>query len=533
MVKQFKEYLGKFRLRHGHDSEKDISGQAPSHDALWPESTLVDDQLAGNAKDDNDDLASSVSSFASTVRSYDKAHSDKDTIARETTKQAPESDAENDGSTSSTEEDFPEGGLRAWSVVFGAFCGLVACFGLLNTTGVLETYIQKNQLVNESSSTIGWIFSIMLLVCFGSCVFSGIYFDRNGFKKPMIIGTIFHVAGLIGTANSTKLWHFFLAFSLCCGFGNGIAVSPLVSVSAHYFSKRRGLAIALSTVGGSIGGSVFPIMLRKFFGMESQGNDSYFGYVWGVRTLALVNLFLLILSIIICKERVYVKDDEATLKKMQKWPRWKKMINIYLLNSFDAKAFLDKRYLFCVIGTSFGELSLCCAITYFGSYVTHQGISQSDAYMLIMVINLMGIPGRWIPGLLSDYFGRFNVAIITLYGVGIVMLVGWLPFGKSLKNMYAISAFYGFFSGSIFSLLPVCCGQISKTEEFGKRYATMYCVVSLATLVSIPITGAIIGKGSSGGYDHYVLFCGLTAMASATSYVISRAYCVGWKMVRF
>lgn len=54
--------------------------------------------------------------------------------------------------------EYPEGGKKAWTVVFGCFLGLIACFGLLNTTGIIETYLENHQLHNEKSSTIGWVF---------------------------------------------------------------------------------------------------------------------------------------------------------------------------------------------------------------------------------------------------------------------------------------------------------------------------------------------------------------------------------------
>lgn len=145
-------------------------------------------------------------------------------------------------------DSFPEGGAKAWIVTFGCFMGLVACFGLLNSTGVMESHLQDNQLAKESVSTIGWLFSLFLFVCFASCIISGTYFDRNGFRTIMIIGTVFHVAGLFATANSTKYWHFILSFAIVCGFGNGIVLSPLVSVPAHYFFKRRGTALAVATI---------------------------------------------------------------------------------------------------------------------------------------------------------------------------------------------------------------------------------------------------------------------------------------------
>lgn len=426
------------------------------------------------------------------------------------------------------EDDFPEGGRQAWLVVFGSFCGFVPCFGLMNIGGVIENYIQDHQLKEESSSTIGWIFSLMFFICFSSCIFSGTYFDRNGFKAPIVVGSLLHVAGIFSLANCTKYWHFIIAFSILCGLANGILMSPLMGAPAHFFKRKRGTATALATVGGSVGGGLFPLMLRKFFSMSKEGVNDY-GYMWGIRTLGFIDLALLCVAVTLGKERLPHVVDAPRANES----RFRHILRVYLLQSLDVKAFADMKYFFCVFGTVLGELSLTSAITYYSSYAMSQGISQSDSYMLIMTINLVGIPGRWVPGFLSDVVGRFNIAIITLTSLSLIMFIGWLPFGTNLRNMYAISVLYGFFSGSIFSLLPVCCGQISKTEEFGRRYSTMYFVVSFVTLAGIPITGAIIGNKSVENYQHYVIFSAATCLASAICYVISRAYCVGFKLVKF
>jgi hypothetical protein len=55
---------------------------------------------------------------------------------------------------------YPEGGLRAWLVVFGSFCGMLASFGFMNTLGAFQTYLSTHQLKEYNESTIGWIFSV-------------------------------------------------------------------------------------------------------------------------------------------------------------------------------------------------------------------------------------------------------------------------------------------------------------------------------------------------------------------------------------
>ena len=439
-------------------------------------------------------------------------------------------DEEDSGFVSGDDDpyEYPEGGLRAWIVVFGCFCGFVACFGILNVISVIENYISDHQLSNESSSSIGWIFSLMLFMCFGSCIISGTYFDRNGFFLPVFVGTIMHVGGLLAAAQSTKIWHFILALSLVCGFGNGLLLSPLMSAPAHYFKKKRGTATAFSTVGGSIGGALFPLMLRKFYAMKRAGSP-YFGYIWGMRAVALIDLALLVIAMALSKERL----PHVTEPMKEGEPRWRYILRVYFLQSLDITAFKDLRYLFCVIGTVFGELAFSNLITYYSSYAMAWGISQGNAYLLVMVFNLVGIPGRWIPGYLSDHLGRFNVSITTLIALAIIMFVGYLPFGKNLTNFYVLTILFGFFSGTIFSLLPVCCGQISKTEEFGRRYSTMYFVVSFGNLIGVPIGGAIIGNKSQADYRHFLIFSGVIFLCSAAGFIVSRGFSIGYGLKRF
>jgi hypothetical protein len=55
--------------------------------------------------------------------------------------------------------DFPDGGLKAWTVVFGGWCGLFCTFGLINCIGVFETYYVAGPLKQYSASSVSWITS--------------------------------------------------------------------------------------------------------------------------------------------------------------------------------------------------------------------------------------------------------------------------------------------------------------------------------------------------------------------------------------
>ncbi|CCH44081.1 Riboflavin transporter [Wickerhamomyces ciferrii] len=406
--------------------------------------------------------------------------------------------------------DYPEGGLKAYLVVFGAFMGLTPCFGILNTTGAIETYISENQLKDIPSSTTSWIFSVFVFVNFTSCIFSGTYFDRNGARIPLIVGTLLCCGGLFASANCKTVWQFILAFGVLCGFGNGITLSPLVSVVPHYFNKRRGFFISIATTGGSVGGIIFPIMLRKLF-------DSV-GFAWGMRVYGFVCLGCHAFGIAFARERLpHQKSDRTKLQNVLSYA-----------SAFDFRAFKEWRYIFVVLGCTFAEISVTTTNTYFTSYARSQGTSLSTAYLLTTLVNVGGIPGRWITGFYSDKIGRFNVMISTLIFTCAVQLIILIPFGHHEGALYAFSIIWGFSTGSIFPLLSVCCGQVSRTEDFGKRYSTMYFIVAFGTMASVPIGGAIIGDRSVTSFNYFMLFTALCALAGASFYAIGKFICVGF-----
>lgn len=56
------------------------------------------------------------------------------------------------------EMDFPEGGLKAGSVVFGARCAMIPCMGLLKSLGILHAWTSTHRLKSYPEPSIGWIF---------------------------------------------------------------------------------------------------------------------------------------------------------------------------------------------------------------------------------------------------------------------------------------------------------------------------------------------------------------------------------------
>jgi hypothetical protein len=117
------------------------------------------------------------------------------------------------------EIDYPEGGLKAWSVVIGSFCAMFSIFGIINTTAVFQEYLSTHQLKNYSPGEIGWIFSVSLFLTFFGGAFVGPVFDALGPRALVLAGSICLLlsAFLLGVCTG-KLYKITIVHSLLTKF---------------------------------------------------------------------------------------------------------------------------------------------------------------------------------------------------------------------------------------------------------------------------------------------------------------------------
>ena len=126
------------------------------------------------------------------------------------------------GGSISTNQDisYPEGGLQAWLVVLGAFCGTAASIGLYNTSGLFEAYMATQLLPNQSSSKIGWIFGIYAFVTWFLGVQVGPTFDAVGPTMLMLAGSICTLGGIFSLSASIGVSTFLTIFPSQNNTGN-------------------------------------------------------------------------------------------------------------------------------------------------------------------------------------------------------------------------------------------------------------------------------------------------------------------------
>ena len=88
------------------------------------------------------------------------------------------------------EDDFPEGGLRAWLVVASAWLMLFPSFGFMVSIGTLQDYWGQNQLSYMSARDIGWIPSVFVYLSLALGIWVGPLFDRYGPRWIALTGSV-------------------------------------------------------------------------------------------------------------------------------------------------------------------------------------------------------------------------------------------------------------------------------------------------------------------------------------------------------
>ncbi|THY03825.1 hypothetical protein D6D01_10172 [Aureobasidium pullulans] len=315
----------------------------------------------------------------------------------------------------------------------------------------------------------------------------------------MIVGDIALVVALVTFSLCEEYYQFFLSLGLLGGFAAACIWTTTLVTTGHWFSKHPGIATAPVTTSGPIGGICFPVLFDALV--------PRMGFGWTVRIIALICLIMSIVALALMRTRL---PASGKIKWNTNW-----------------KIFTEKEFGLTVIAVSWIESSFLVPLAYITPYALSINMSSSTAYLLLPIMNAAQIPGRLIPGLLADRWGRFNVIILCSLLCAISVLVLWM-FATTEAAVIAFAIIFGFLSATASSLAPVCISQLCTTEDYGSECGTAYLYLSPAVLAGNPIAGQLItfsnqpNGTSASDYRSLILTCRLTYLCSALFFMLAR-----------
>jgi len=300
--------------------------------------------------------------------------------------------------------------------------------------------------------------------------------DRFGVMVPVLVGACGLSAGFFIAGASGSLWQFSAAQGLLMGFlGSAATFAPLAADTSKWFSRNRGIAIAICMSGNYLAGTVWSQVLNHYFEVAGW-RETYFGM--GVFCLAAMVPLAFVLR------RPIPPQPDAV-------PAAASAAVHYRLPDIDRARPLGfspamLQTLLCVAG-----VACCLAMSmpqvHIVAYCGDLGFGAARGAEMLSLMMAMGIVSRLVSGWISDYIGGLRTLLLgsVLQGVALVMFL----FVDGLPSLYLVAGMFGLFQGGIVPSYALIIREYFSPAEAGTRVGT----VLMCTLLGMALGGWMCG----------------------------------------
>ncbi len=305
--------------------------------------------------------------------------------------------------------------------------------------------------------------------------------DRFGVMIPVMIGAVGIGFGYIAAGNAGSLLLFSMAQGVLMGLlGTSATFAPLVADTSRWFTRRRGIALAICMSGNYLAGAIWPPMIQHF--IEGYGwRPTYIGL--GVFCLVTMLPLALLLRARPPDVEVLPVADSAINPGVN--------LGVSAAQGRDPARPLGLppvvlQTLLCVAGVS------CCVAmsmpqVHIVAYCGDLGFGAARGAEMLSLMLGMGIVSRLVSGWISDHIGGLRTLLLGSVLQGIALLL-FLPF-DGLVPLYVVSAMFGLFQGGIVPSYALIVREYFTPREAGTRVGT----VLMATLLGMALGGWLSG----------------------------------------
>ena len=292
--------------------------------------------------------------------------------------------------------------------------------------------------------------------------------DRFGVFVPLLIGAGGLGLGFVAAGTAGSLLQFTLAHGLLIGlFGCSATFAPLVADTALWFTRHRGIAVAVCASGNYLAGTVWPPVLQHFF--DSAGwRATYVGV--GIFCFVSVAAIAFVL-----RRRPPALDAPATA-------------GIAAVRT-DLPLGLTPNALMVLLAIA--GVACCVAMSmpqvHIVAYCGDLGYGAARGAEMLSLMLGFGIVSRLLSGWISDRIGGIRTLLLGSALQGVALLL-FLPF-DGLVSLYVVSALFGLFQGGIVPAYALIVREHFKPTEAATRTG----FVLMATLFGMALGGWMSG----------------------------------------
>jgi MFS family permease len=308
----------------------------------------------------------------------------------------------------------------------------------------------------------------MTMICFG---FGGIVMgrlsDRLGIMLPAVGGAIALGLGYAAASQATTLWQFILTQGLLVGVASSATFAPIIADTSLWFTRHRGMAVAIIASGSYVAGTVWPPVVQHF--IQTVGwRHTYVGIaVFCVATMLPLTLAL----------RRRSPLGETVVASAHAIPRPAQPLG---MSPAALQVVLIVAGLSCCVAMSMPQVHIV-------AYSADLGHGAARGAQMLSLMLGFGVVSRLGSGWICDRIGGRRTLLLGS-SLQMLALVLFLPF-DGLASLYTLSALFGLFQGGIVPAYAVIIREFYPPQEAGMRVAT----VLMATVFGMALGGWMSG----------------------------------------
>lgn len=380
--------------------------------------------------------------------------------------------------------------------VMGAFLFMFCSWGLIGCFGTFFVFYKDTLITSHTPSELAWIGSVQHFIAVIVGILTSKWVDYGYMFFMCLGGSILIVFGVMMDAQCKSYVEIFFSHGVSIGVGAGLIYLPCITCCSEYFTRRRGVALGIATLGSSVGSIIYPIIFNRL--------QPKIGYQWTMRTIGFMIVGLCVIALMVIRPR-----------KVSIEPR----------QLFARHVFKDKIFVVFTLGYLIGNFGLYVPGFFLPSYGKHSNFSKSVFPYTTSFAKAGGIAGRLLSILLTHRIGVFGLYIPRIFLAAAIAL-SWIAVQKQ-GSFVVVCVLYGFLTGSLLSSTPMIVTRITDDVcEINMRLCVASFISAFGTLAGPPIAGALL-EVEPPDYLRAQIFSGVFLFMSGMFMVVARIMKIG------
>ena len=385
-------------------------------------------------------------------------------------------------------------GLResayGWVVVLCAFTLMFVGFGAAYSFAAFFRAFESE--FGASRAHVSLVFSLCAFLYFLLGAPGGMLADRYGTRSVALAGVLCLAAGLAAASFARSIEVLYATYSIGLGVGIGLTYVPSVAAVQPWFDRHRVLASGIAVSGIGAGNLVAPPLAAWW--IEAFG--------WRGAYLALAACALVLGGLAAAAIRNRPSGQARATGGMT-------------LHA----ALRTRNFWVLYVTLALAGFGCFVPLVHIGPYAMDAGHPESFAVLLVSLIGLGSLVGRFGIGTVAERFGRMRSLALMYLGMAAMLLMWWASTGALALSAMAVG--FGIAYGGFVATFPTVVMDLFGPRSVAGIIGCIYTAAGIGTLFGPPLAGAAFD--ATGSYSAPILGAAALAMIGAAGMRLLRA----------